>query len=60
MDTALYGKSVGGLRVDVILPSAGIAVAASGVMALPPQDPFAATLAAASRHRPVWAVLNLP
>ncbi|MBC7479407.1 MAG: endonuclease/exonuclease/phosphatase family protein, partial [Pseudorhodobacter sp.] len=58
-DTAFYGKGVGGLRVDVILPSAGIK-AAAGVLSLPQQDPFAATLAAASRHWPVWAVLNLP
>ena len=59
-DTAFYPKGVGGLRVDVILPGAGIPVTAAGVLALPPQDAFAATLAAASRHRPVWAVLNLP
>jgi hypothetical protein len=60
MDSAFYGNAVGGLRVDVILPSARIEVASAGVLSLPPQDPFAATLAAASRHRPVWAVLNLP
>lgn len=60
MDTAFYGKGVGGLRVDVILPSADLKVQATGVLSLPQQDPFAATLAAASRHWPVWAVLNLP
>ncbi|MBC7738084.1 MAG: endonuclease/exonuclease/phosphatase family protein, partial [Candidatus Saccharibacteria bacterium] len=60
MDTAFYGKGVGGLRVDVILPAAGIQVTAAGVLSLPQQDPYAATLAAASRHWPVWAVLNLP
>lgn len=60
MDTAIYGKGVGGLRVDVILPSVGVKVAASATLAPPPQDPFAVTVAAASRHRPVWAGLNLP
>ncbi|MBC7739912.1 MAG: endonuclease/exonuclease/phosphatase family protein, partial [Candidatus Saccharibacteria bacterium] len=59
IDTAFYGKGVGGLRVDVILPTADI-TATAGVLSLPQQDPFAATLAAASRHWPVWAVLNLP
>jgi len=60
MDTAVYGKGVGGLRVDVILPAAVVEVTGAGVLSLPQQDPFAATLAAASRHWPVWAVLNLP
>ena len=60
MDTAFYGKGVGGLRVDVLLPATAIKVAQAGVLSLPAQDPFAAVLAAASRHWPVWATLNLP
>ena len=60
LDTAFYGKGMGGLRVEVILPSVGLAVAGAAVMAPPPQDPFAATLAAASRHWPVWVEMTLP
>ena len=60
LDTAFYPKGVGGLRVDVILPSAGLEVVATGVMWPADTDAFAATLAAASRHRPVWVVINLP
>jgi len=60
LDTAFYAKGVGGLRVDVLLPSAGLRVLASGVMWPDESDPFAATLAAASRHRPVWADIDLP
>jgi hypothetical protein len=53
LDTALYDR-IGGLRVEVVLPSAGLRVLASGVLWPPDADPFAAVLAAASRHRPVW------
>ena len=60
LDTAFYPKGVGGLRVDVLLPAAGLSVTEAGVMALALRDAFAATLTAASRHRPVWAVINLP
>jgi hypothetical protein len=60
LDTALLGKSAVGLRLDMILPSQGITVAGSGVLWPPDSDPFAATLAAASRHRPVWVSLTLP
>ncbi len=60
LDTALYGEGLGGLRVDVLLPQAGLAVIAAGVMWPSPQDDFAATLSAASRHRPVWAEIVLP
>ena len=59
-DTALYGEGIGALRVDVLLPQAGLAGTASGVLWPAPQDPFAATLNAASRHRPVWAEIDLP
>lgn len=53
LDTALYDK-IGGLRVEVVLPSADLKVAKSGVMWPSVADPLAATLATASRHRPVW------
>ena len=59
-DTAFYAKGVGGLRVDVLLPSAGIRVTGAGLLAPALRDAFTATLNAASRHRPVWAVLDLP
>ena len=59
-DTAIYGKGVGGLRVDVVLQSAGIRVTGAGVLAPALRDAFTATLSVASRHRPVWAVLDLP
>ncbi len=52
LDTALY--DFGGLRVEVVLPSAGLRVLASGVLWPDDSDPLAAVLAAASRHRPVW------
>jgi hypothetical protein len=59
-DTALFDPGPGGLRVDVILPSRDLKVTASGVLWPPEGDPLAATLAAASRHRPVWVDLDLP
>ncbi len=60
LDTALYAKGLGGLRVDVLLPQAGLDVPTAGVLWPAEGDPFIATLDAASRHRPVWAdiVLN--
>lgn len=58
LDTALY--DFGGLRVDIVLPSAGLRVEAAGVLWPPDSDPLAATLAAASRHRPVWVDITLP
>ena len=60
LDTAFYAKGVGGLRVDVVLPSAGLKVQAAGVMWPAATDEFAATLAAASRHRPVWVEVEVP
>jgi hypothetical protein len=59
LDTALF-EGLGALRTELLLPSAGLAVTASGVLWPPDSDPLAATLAAASRHRPVWADLALP
>ncbi len=60
LDTAFFDKGVGGLRVDLVLPSADLTVAASGVVWPPDGDPLAAELAVASRHRPVWVDLVLP
>ncbi len=50
----------GNLRVDLILPSADIAVTASGVLWPAEGDPLAGAARAASRHRLVWADLALP
>ncbi len=59
LDTALYDQ-IGGLRVEVVLPSADLSATGTGVLWPPDADPFAATLAAASRHRPVWVDIALP
>lgn len=58
LDTVLY--DFGGLRVAYVLPSAGLAVTGAGVMWPPDTDPFAAVLALASRHRPVWVDIVIP
>jgi Endonuclease/Exonuclease/phosphatase family len=50
----------GNLRVDYVLPSPDLTVIASGVIWPPPEDPFAAIVAAASRHRLVWVDVALP
>ena len=60
LDTAFYPKGVGGLRVDMILPSANLHVTGSGVIWPPDIDPLSATLTAASRHFPVWVDITLP
>lgn len=57
LDTALYPQT-GGLRVEVVLPSSDLAVAASGVLWPPGDDPLSPTLQTASRHRPVWVDLS--
>jgi hypothetical protein len=59
LDTALY-DGLGGLRVEVILPSADLKVSAAGVMWPAGSDPMAAPLAEASRHFPIWVDLALP
>lgn len=59
LDTALF-DGPGGLRVDMVLPSAGLKVVASGVLWPDDAKAMAATLAAASRHRPVWVDVALP
>lgn len=59
LDTALY-DGMGGLRVEQVLPSSDLTVTASGVLWPPDTDPLAATLATASRHRPVWVEVAFP
>ena len=59
LDTVLYER-LGGLRLDYILPSRDLTVIASGVLWPPDDDPLAATLAAASRHYPLWVDIALP
>lgn len=50
LDTALYAPPLGALRMDVVLPSADLAVTAAGLGALTD----------ASRHRPVWVDITPP
>ena len=58
--TAEFAQPPGPLRVDYLLPSAGVSVTAAGVLR-PETDPdLAADLRAAGRHYPVWADLALP
>lgn len=59
LDTAAW-EGPGNLRVDYVLPSAGISVAGSGVLWPRPDDPFYETVASASRHRLVWVDIALP
>jgi hypothetical protein len=59
LDTVLY-PDLGGLRLDYVLPSAGLKVTGSGVMWPPTTDPLMADLVAASRHFPVWVEITLP
>ncbi len=59
LDTALY-PGIGGLRVDLVFPSADLTVTDAGVLWPPDIDPMAATAAAASRHRLVWVDVALP
>lgn len=50
----------GNLRVDYILPDAGLDVVGAGVLWPVPDDPLAAAVDAASRHRLVWVDIRLP
>ncbi len=59
LDTALYDK-IGGLRVDYILPSAGLALRDAGILWPSPDSDEAAIFARASRHYPVWVDILLP
>ncbi|WP_435530852.1 endonuclease/exonuclease/phosphatase family protein [Pseudogemmobacter humi] len=58
LDTAVFART-GGLRVSVILPSAGLDVTGAGLLRPAREDPLAAELAAASRHFPVWVEIRL-
>lgn len=58
LDTAIY-TDLGGLRLDYLLPSSDLVIHASGVLWPPDDDPFAATLATASHHYPVWIDLSV-
>lgn len=58
-DTALY-PDIGGLRVDVALPSTDLRMNAAGVLWPPADDPLMPDLTVASRHFPVWIDVELP
>jgi hypothetical protein len=57
LDTAVFART-GGLRVEVILPSAGLRLLAAGILRPAAPDPLVQDLATASRHFPVWAVID--
>lgn len=58
--TARYDPPLGDLRLDYLLPSAGLRVLASGVMRPETQDAaLARDLRAASHHWPLWADVSL-
>lgn len=60
LDTADWPKDIGNMRVDYVLPSAGLDVAGAGVFWPPADDPLARLIAAHGRkrtssdHRLVW------
>lgn len=58
--TADYGARAGRLRVDYLLPSAGLAVGDAGILWPEGETALAAALRAAGRHYPVWVDLRLP
>lgn len=61
LDTADFDDpSPGNLRVDYVLPDAGLKVVRSGVVWPLPDDPMAAVVEAASRHRLVWVDVIFP
>jgi hypothetical protein len=61
-DTADWAEAPGpgNLRVDYVLPSAGLTIAGSGVFWPEAADPMAAVVAEASRHRIVWVDIEMP
>lgn len=59
LDTALY-DDLGGLRLDFVLPSAGLTVTGAGVMWPPEGHASLPDLATASHHFPVWVDIILP
>jgi hypothetical protein len=59
LDTVLY-ETLGGLRLDYVLPSSDLTVTGAGVLWPPASDPLFPDLSAASRHFPVWVDIVLP
>jgi hypothetical protein len=59
LDTVLY-DDLGGLRLDLVLPSADLRVLSGGVLWPEPGDALMPDLAAASHHFPVWVDIALP
>lgn len=59
LDTTLY-DAIGGLRLDYVLPAAGLEVISSGVLWPAEEDPLTEDLGLASRHFPVWVDIALP
>lgn len=60
-DTADFGDPApGNLRVDYLLPDAGLKVLDTGVFWPAPGNPMADPVARASRHRMVWVDIDLP
>ena len=60
LDTVAWDLPVPGhLRADYILPSVDLTVIDAGVFWPALTDPFAETVARASRHRPVWVDIAL-
>jgi endonuclease/exonuclease/phosphatase family metal-dependent hydrolase len=59
LDTVIY-DDLGGLRLDYVLPSAGLTVTDAGVMWPKATEPLYPDLTAASRHFPVWVDIDLP
>ncbi|MGB3313244.1 MAG: endonuclease/exonuclease/phosphatase family protein [Albidovulum sp.] len=53
-------RGPGNLRVDYVLPSAGLKVLDAGVWWPEPGDPALAPVEAASRHRLVWVEVEFP
>ena len=53
-DTASFPNGPGNLRVSYLLPDRRLEVTGAGILWPTPDDAFAATVAAASRHRLVW------
>ncbi len=61
LDTADFDDpEPGNLRVDYVLPDAGLKVTDAGVYWPTPDDPMAQVVAMASRHRLVWVDVLLP
>lgn len=59
LDTVIY-DDLGGLRLDYVLPQAGLRVTGAGVLWPPSGDALTPDLTAASRHFPVWVDITLP